>query len=418
MRRAAFAVVLLSAGAAAAAAAVLPFAPERRRAQFRNDPGYAILPYAYSLPGIGVGYGVLGAVTKWGGGDADALASAFTGDADGEVLAVHGLPIVRRRLIVDAGVVRLSRTSVQSYALRGMDTSKDDYILARFGESLFGGARVTLTSPDRQAEAFAAYYAGTARLESLRDRDGDLIASSRSAPRYRADTEIVGVRLDLTDDYQDPRRGLRLEPNAWRTPPVAGGPEYVFTDLSATAYVPLGRRSTWAFNALASDSYVLRRGVTDPVELQRRQGFTCDSLTDAKARAQCSDYIANMAAMNAHGTATMLGGFSRLRAYPEGRYKGAHARFLGTELRWNLTDEFQPFDIYVMRDIRTAVQVAFFYELGTVADAEGGLWKTTRSAGGAGLRVITASGLVYRFDLAAGQEGVQPSVFFQYPWEL
>lgn len=417
-RRAALAAALLTGAATLAAALELPYAPQRRRAQFRNDPGYALLPYAYSLPGIGVGYGVLGALSKWGGGDADWLASAFTGDADGAALAVHGYPVVRRRLILDAGVVRLSRTSIQSYGRRGMDTSKDDYILARFGESLFGGARLTLTSPDRQAEAFVAYYAGTARLESLRDRAGGLIASSRSSPRYRADTEIVGVRLDLTDDYQDPRRGLRLEPNAWRTPPVAGGPEFLFTDLSATAFVPLGRRSTWAFNAMASDAYVLRQGVTDPAELQRRQGFSCDSLADAGDRARCSDYISNISAMNAHGTATMLGGFSRLRAYPEGRYKGAHTRFLGSELRWNLTDEFKPFDIYVMRDIRTAVQVAFFYELGTVADTEGALWKTTRSAGGAGLRVITASGLVYRFDLAAGQEGVQPSVFFQYPWEL
>jgi hypothetical protein len=32
--------------------------------------------------------------------------------------------------------------------------------------------------------------------------------------------------------------------------------------------------------------------------------------------------------------------------------------------------------------------------------------------------VVTASGLVYRMDMAFGQEGAQPSIFFQYPWEL
>lgn len=42
----------------------------------------------------------------------------------------------------------------------------------------------------------------------------------------------------------------------------------------------------------------------------------------------------------------------------------------------------------------------------------------TRSSYGAGLRVVTASGEVCRIDLAAGSEGVQPSIFFQYPWEL
>lgn len=89
---------------------------------------------------------------------------------------------------------------------------------------------------------------------------------------------------------------------------------------------------------------------------------------------------------------------------------------MGTEVRWNLTDEVTPFNIYIMKDIRTAVQLAFFYEVGTVSD--GALWVETRSSGGAGLRIVTGSGLVYRLDLSAGQEGFQPSVFFQYPWEL
>lgn len=27
--------------------------PDRRRPQFNNEPGYAVVPYMYSLPGIG-----------------------------------------------------------------------------------------------------------------------------------------------------------------------------------------------------------------------------------------------------------------------------------------------------------------------------------------------------------------------------
>ena len=71
-----------------------------------------------------------------------------------------------------------------------------------------------------------------------------------------------------------------------------------------------------------------------------------------------------------------------------------------------------------MRDIRTAVQLAFFYEAGSVADTYGAVWDAVRQSYGAGLRVVTAAGLVYRLDLATGDEGPQPSVFFQYPWEL
>jgi hypothetical protein len=394
------------------------FVPDRRREQFRNNPGYALLPYVYSLPGIGSGYGILGALTKVGGTYTDLTATAFGGGANGQAFGADGIHLISKTLILDFGGAHLSKTSVQSYSQRGMGSSKNDYSLAEFGDSLFLGSRMTATFFERRLEAFVGYYQGTARLNSLRDRSGNLLVDSSNSPKSRSDTEVLGLRFDLTDDYQDPRSGFRFEPSAWRSPPLDHGSDFLFTDLSATGYIPIGKRSVWAFNFLQSDAYVLRPGETNSAVLERQQGLSCETLTDAKARSDCSNYIANLSAGNAHGTATMLGGVSRLRAYPEGRYKGAHTRFIGTEYRWNITDQVRPFNIYVVKDIRTAVQAAFFYEAGTVADTYGGLWKVTRSAYGAGLRVVTASGLVYRLDMALGSEGAQPSVFFQYPWEL
>jgi hypothetical protein len=405
-------IAVLCAAATGAAAAV----PVRRRPQFRHDPGYALVPYFYNLPGIGWGYGVLGAATKVGGSNTDVSATAFGGDADGQALGIDGIHLIPKTLILDLGAARISRSAIQSYSRRGMSTGKDDYALVEFGNFLFAGSRLTATFLERRVEAFGAYYAGSARLDALRDRSGNLILSSSNEPTRTFDMSIVGACLDLTDDYQDPRRGVRLEPSLWRSAPKGDSPDYFLTDFNATAFVPLGRRSTWAFNYLRSDAHVLRRGETDPAALERRQGLDCAALTDPDRARECRDYISVLAAQNARGTATQLGGFSRLRSYPEGRYKGAHAEFLGAELRWNLTDEVTPFDIYVMKDIRTAVQVAVFYEIGTVSD--GALWATTRSSAGTGLRIVTGSGLVYRLDLAGGQEGFQPSVFFQYPWEL
>jgi hypothetical protein len=229
---------------------------------------------------------------------------------------------------------------------------------------------------------------------------------------------VVGARLDLTDDSIDPRRGFRLEPSLWRTPRQGSGPDFYFTDVNATAYVPVGRRSTWAFNYFRSDTHVMNKGETNTDVIAQQQGLDCAGIADAAQRAQCRQYLEAIAAQNAHGTASGLGGYARLRSYPAERYKGAHAEFFGTELRWNLTDEAKPFNIYIMKDIRTAVQVALFYEIGTVSDAPNGLWVLARHSYGTGLRVVTASGLVYRLDLAEGNEGFQPSVFFQYPWEL
>lgn len=415
-RRNAGRALLILALAAADAAAVR--VPERRRAQFLNEPGYAVFPYFYTLPGIGLGYGILGAVTNVGGSYTDIAATAFTGDADGQALGVNAIHLIDRTLVLDLGGARFSRTTIQSYAQRGMSSGKDAYSLAEFGDSYFGGARLTATFLERRLEGYIGYYGGSARLDALRERDGAVIALSQKSPHYNFTVAILGARLDATDDYIDPRRGARLEPSVWRTPRQGSGPDFYFTDLNATAYLPLGRRSTWAFNYFRSDTFVLNRGQTDPDALGRELGLDCAAVPDESRRAECRRYLDSLAAENANGTATSLGGYRRLRSYPEHRYRGAHIEFFGTEVRWNLTDEVKPFDIYIMRDIRTAVQVAFFYEAGSVADTYGGVWSIVRQSYGSGLRIVTASGLVYRLDLAAGDEGWQPSVFFQYPWEL
>ena len=44
------------------------------------------------------------------------------------------------------------------------------------------------------------------------------------------------------------------------------------------------------------------------------------------------------------------------------------------------------------------------------------LWDQTRYSYGAGLRLVAASGAVYRADIANGDEGSELTVFFFYPW--
>lgn len=407
--------VLVLALAADAAALALP---ERRRSQFMNEPGHAVVPYAYNLPGIGWGYGVLAAATNVGRTYADLAGTMFFGDASGEALSADQVHLVPRRLMLDAGGAHLRRAAFQSYAARGMGAGKDDYSLAEFGDMWFGGARLIGTFDERRWEGFAGWYGGRATLRSLRDRDGRVILASGNAARTDITTAILGLRADLTDDLIDPRRGLRLEPSVWRSPRRGSGADFYFVDLNATAYAPLGRRSAWAFNYFRSDAHVIAPGQTDRAALAREQGLDCAAIPDDGSRRRCEQYLDALAAQNAHGTASALGGFNRLRAYPEGRFKGAHAESFGTEIRWNLTDEVAPFDLYLLKDIRTSVQVAFFFEAGAAGDRGGELWREHRASYGTGARIVTASGLIYRLDLAVGDEGWQPSVFFQYPWEL
>jgi hypothetical protein len=392
--------------------------PERRRSQFDTVPGWVIVPFVFDYPGLGKGYGILGGATNIGGSYTDVAGSVFSGDVNGEAMGIEGIHLIPKTLILDVGGVHVSNITLQSYSQRGMATEKNDYTLLEFGNSSFYGGRLTATFFERRFEVYAGLYGGSAQFTSIRDRDGNVIIEAQTAARARPMTTVFGARFDMTDDYLDPRRGLRFDMSRWRKPPEDLGADFFYMDYNATAYVPLGRRSTWAFNYLRSDAHVLRKGETDPAVLAQNQGLDCAAITDPQQRLQCEQVINSIIAANTYGTATALGGLNRLRSYPEGRYQGAHAEFLGTEIRWNLTDEYRPFNIGIMKDVRTAFQVALFYEIGTVADQRSELWNITRSSFGAGFRMVTASGLVYRIDLASGNEGFQTSIFFQYPWEL
>lgn len=402
----------------AVAAADPSWYPERRRSQFQKDPGHIAVPYLFTLPGLGWGYGILGAATNVGGTCTDVSGTFLAGDITGAAVAVDSIHLVPEHLILDLGGAYLNRATIESYNQRGMASDKDDFMIAEFQDSFYGGSRAMATFLDRRLEAYLGWYGGKIRLAAVRDNDGEVIVEAEDAPTVRFQTWVFGTRLDFTDDSLDPRRGARFEASLWRSPPSDSGPDFFTMDYSLTAYLPLGSRSTWAFNYFRSDAHVLHQGETDPSAIADEQGLDCDAIADSVEQQECRQYVDTIAAENRYGSASSLGGLSRLRSYSEGRYTGAHTQFFGTELRWNLTDEKTPFNIFIVKDIRTAIQVALFYEIGTVADRQSDLWSSTRASYGAGFRIVTASGVVYRIDLAAGQEGFEPSVFFQYPWEL
>jgi outer membrane protein assembly factor BamA len=301
-----------------------------------------------------------------------------------------------------------------------MNTARDDFRLIEVGDTEYYGARMTATFLERRFELYGAWYEGASRLDGIRDKDGNVIVQAQDPPRNRGSTALLGTRLDLTDDYVDPRRGLRLDVTHTHTPPRGSGPDYFVMDYNATAYVPFGGRNTLALNVLRSDAFVTREGETDPAALQQQLGLDCNTVADPTQRQFCDDVIANSVANNKFGTASQLGGFNRLRSYPQGRFQGAHTLFYGAEYRWNLTDEKTPFDIFVMKGVRTSVQLALFYEAGVTSDNRDDLWrgKNFRDTYGVGLRIVTASGVVLRGDIGDGREGPNVAVFIGYPWEL
>jgi hypothetical protein len=419
-----FALCLLSALAPAAFAADPDAgalsAPDRRRDQFPKEYGYAIFPYPYRLPGIGSGLSLVAGALNIGDTYTDAYGIVFGGDVKGGAVGVGDLHLIPRTLILDVGYSSLSRAAFQSYSQRGMNTGKDDFSIAEVADTDYFGGRLTATFLERRFELYSAWFASASKLKSIRDNEGNLIIEAQDPPRDRGHTTIFGTRVDLTDDYADPRRGLRADVSRTQSPPKGSGPDYYVMDYSATAYVPFARWNTLAINLLRSDAFVRREGVTDPAALQSQLGIDCASIPDPGQQQTCNEVIATTVAANTYGTATQLGGFNRLRSYPQGRFKGAHTLFLGAEYRWNLTDEATPFNIFIMKDVRTAIQLAFFYETGVTSDSRDDLYHGSqwRDSYGVGFRIVTGSGVVFRADLAHGNEGFNAAIFIGYPWEL
>lgn len=392
---------------------------DRRKEQFQASPGYALFPFPYDLPGIGSGLSLVGATMNVAKTYTDVYGLIFSGDVEGAAGGVGDIHLVPRSLILEFGFGSLSKVQITNYSERGMAADKDDYRLIEFNDSEFYGGRMTATFLNRRFELYGAWYEGGAKLDSIRDKDGNLIVEAQDTSLERNHTTIIGTRFDLTDDYADPRKGLRLDITRSSTPSSDTGPDYYVMDYNMTGYLPIGRQSTWVLNVLRSDAVVTQKGETDPAKLQDQQGINCsDPALTPQEQQYCNEVINNTIANNTYGTATSLGGFSRLRSYPQGRYSGAHTQFYGTEIRWNLTDESRPFNIFIMKDIRTAIQLAAFYELGSTADHRSDVGDTWRETYGIGLRMVTASGVVFRGDLAYGHDGFAPNLFIGYPWEI
>ena len=393
------------------------FFPDRRKPQFMNDRGYYVFPMPYSIPGVGEGLGVTAIGMNLGGTYTDVFGFALAGSLPGWGVGVSDVHLIPRTLILDLTSFQFGQSSITNYNQRGMQSGKHDYSYVQSDQYGFTGGRLTATFADRRFEVYGGGYLIGSQFDKILDQNSNIIYDIEGSPTQRAKVYGFGMRGDLTDDYYDPRRGVRLDIGRWWSPPMSNSdPDFYRMEYNATAYFPLGKRSTWLLNYFRSDAHVTRQGETDSSVIEGQLNLNCSSLT-GQDKVRCDEFVQNIIAENTYGTTTGLGGTSRLRSYPEGRFKGAHMVFYGTEVRWTLTEEAHPFDIFIAKDVRTVLQVALFYELGSVSDLRNELGNLYRPSYGAGFRMVTASGIVLRADVATGREGIETTIIFGYPWE-
>ncbi len=389
--------------------------PERRRDPFPTETSYLILPLPYSIPGIGSGIVVTFYEANYFVYHRGYLL-ALTGDAQGAILGLEQIALVNKRLLLDLFGMSLNAAQYQSYMLRGMETGKNDYQLLHLNKVENYAWTLTLTSAQRRLEAFIGGSQFAARTTSVNDSAGNLIATYQDPPTYYAPAYTAGIQVDLTDEYVNPLRGVRavaLVENHPRT--AAGQADFDVVTARFNAYVPLGRQSTWAFTFVQSDAVVQSQGETNLAVLNQHQNLHCPPGNFMCQGTQAA-LVNNSLAANTNGTALTLGGQNYLRAYPTDRFQGGHTLYAATELRLNLTDEFTPFDYLIFKGVRTNLQIAPFYEIGSVSETAGTLGQRLRDDWGVGLRFVTASGTAYRLDVAIGGEGTASTLIFNYPW--
>ena len=389
---------------------------ERRSEQFPSEFGYLALPLPYIIPGAGTGFGILGGFNNVPFGSfettLDLFAIGIAGDIGGNILLATDFPVYPEAILLDFGQGNFDKGSFRSYRNRRMDSDPDDYVISELSDTQFIFTRLAITLFDRMFDIFGFQTRNKSTLSAIRDKDGDLIYEANQS--FEGDSSSYGFQIDWTDDRTDPQKGVRLIYTTSDSPTAdSDSPDYYVQSYNLTFYVPVFSYSTFAINWYRSGATIRKQGNTDLDSLKAKETATCLSNCDLDT---IEILAKNRQATNLYGSGGNLGGTERLRSYVGGRYSGAQVESRGAEFRWNLSDEKVSFDWYFIKDIRTGFQFAFFYEEGTVADRVSELWQEKRTSAGAGTRIVTASGFVYRLDFATGQEGNSTILIFDYPW--
>ena len=391
--------------------------PERRKDQNPTTPAHLIVPLPYSKPGIGKGVALLGTVTNIAESTADISVIYVMGDAEGGMLNGTEIPLYSDVLFLDFFIQDLNRAAVNNYSIRGIDnTNKTDFNIMDLSVVKNNNAGLKLTFYDRRLNFNYSYSQFEYQIDAIKDNNGKLITTFGKPFINSGDSERFSASLDLTDDYLDPRKGLRLDVSYQdHKADTLKEPDYSTLDFNLLGYIPMRESDTLVLNYYQSDAHVRRQGDINPTNIRAELNSNCGG--DPVCLTTEQELVDNFISQRTYGSSTSLGGDLRLRSFPQGRYQGAHTAFIGAEYRWNISNEAKPFDYFIWKDVRTGLQVAFFAELGTVSETQSTLWDEKRYSIGTGFRLVAASGAVYRADLATGKEGTEFIVIFYYPWE-
>jgi len=401
------------------------FEIDRRREQFNKQYGQLFVPLPYSLPGLGTGLLFIGNFGNIADTNTDFAAIGGIGDAEFIFTFLDELFLASDLLYLQYLRAHGFKFALQQYSSRGMNTSKNDFKYGIGNSWDLNSPTLKLIFMDRMLEIGLGFNKQSGKFQKFVAPDendptkqGETVASFEPGLEINIANKIeFSTRLDYTDDYRDPRKGIRNSLFLDRqTATTTSEPSFDVVTNDLQIYIPVLEKSTIVFDLQISDAYVTKKGETNIEVLKNKNGYNlCYSNSACEANAE---NLANTElAVNSNGTSLPLGGGDRLRSFPEGRFQGAHTIYYAAEFRWNYSSSGgEQLDLFFIQDLVEELQVAFFFEQGSVSEIKSELGKTVKTSFGSGFRFLSGSGNLYRADFATGNEGPNFSVIIQYPW--
>ena len=403
------------------------FEIERRREQFDSTYGHLFIPTPVALPGLGNGVLFIGNFGNIANTTTDFTAFYGVGDFTVAFAILDELFLYPELLYFSYRRAHGYDFAVQQYRLRGMNTKKEDfyYGVGKFWD--WNNPELKLTFDERKYEFGLGTSKQVGRFNKFVAPDPDDTSKQGTTitefdspyERVLADQIQFSATIDYTDDYRDPRIGIRYQLFFDKQSASSiSEPSFDVITNELQYYVPLLKKSTLVFDITLSDAYVSNEGETNLETLKQENNYyLCDYTSSPDTcKATTLSSAVTVQNFNKNGNSLPLGGPDRLRAYPQGRFQGAHTFYFASEFRWNFSSADQQISYFVIEEGIDELQAAFFYEVGSISETKDKLGEYTRSSVGTGFRLVTDSGNIYRGDLATGDEGTEFTLIFQYPW--
>ena len=401
------------------------FEIDRRKEQFSKQYGQLFVPLPYSLPGLGTGLLFIGNFGNIADTNTDFAAIGGIGDAEFIFTFLDELFLASDLLYLQYLRAHGFKFALQQYSSRGMNTSKNDFKYGIGNSWDLDSPTLKLTFMDRMLEIGLGFNKQSGKFQKFVTPDeNDATKQGETVATFDPGLEIniankieLSTRIDYTDDYRDPRKGIRNSLFLDRqTATTNSEPSFDVVTNDLQIYIPVLEKSTIVFDLQISDAYVTKKGETNIEVLKNKNGYNlCYSNSACEANAE--NLAKTELAVNSNGTSLSLGGGDRLRSFPEGRFQGAHTIYYAAEFRWNYSSSGgKQLDLFFIQDLVEELQVAFFFEQGSVSETKSELGKTVKTSFGSGFRFLSGSGNLYRADFATGNEGPNFSVIIQYPW--